>query len=177
MKVITAKSEHAHGIAEVHVRSWQQAYQDLLPSDYLASLSIKQREEQWLEILASGSSETLLCLLDQTIVGFLSYGASRDKVANSAVAEIMALYIEPNQWRKGIGKILWSECRNNLGLAGYQTVTLWVMTNNARGIGFYEALGFQCEDGVIEQSELGGVSFLEQRYIFLFNETHEAIRP
>jgi ribosomal protein S18 acetylase RimI-like enzyme len=51
-------------------------------------------------------------------------------------------------------------------MAGYQTVTLWVMTSNVRGIGFYEAQGFEPEEGAIEQSELGGVSFLEQRYIY-----------
>jgi len=29
----------AQGIAQVHVRSWQQAYRELLPSDFLDSLS------------------------------------------------------------------------------------------------------------------------------------------
>jgi ribosomal protein S18 acetylase RimI-like enzyme len=173
LTVVPAKSGHARGIAEVHVRSWQQAYQGLLPSTYLASLSIDERERQWHEILASGNSETLLYLQNQTIVGFLSYGASRDKATNPSAAEIMALYIEPKQWRKGIGKILWSACRNNLAVAGYQTVTLWVMTHNTRGIRFYEAQGFELEEGAIEQSELGGVSFLEQRYTYTIYKKYE----
>jgi hypothetical protein len=40
-----------------------------------------------------------------------------------------------------------------------------VMNHNPRAIGFYEEMDFQREDGITEQSELAGVSFLEQRYI------------
>lgn len=171
--MILATPDYAREIAEVHVRSWQQAYQGLLPGDYLATLSVDQREQQWLEILTSGNSETLLYLFNQNIVGFLSYGASRDEPRSATVAEIMALYVEPKQWHKGIGKTLWFECRNNLAKAGYQTVTLWVMTHNVRGIDFYEAMGFQQDEGVIEQANLGGVSFLEQRYVFSIGNNYE----
>ncbi|MEQ1560746.1 MAG: GNAT family N-acetyltransferase [Methyloglobulus sp.] len=174
MTVLPAQIDDARAIAETHVRSWQQAYRGLLPDKYLASLSIDQREEFWLDVLASNSSKVLIAVKNGIVVGFLSFRESRDSENKSLIsAEILAFYVEPKQWRKGIGKTLWSECRNDLAMAGYQTVTLWVIANNASGIGFYEAMGFEREEGAIEQSKLGGVSFLEQRYIYSIYENHE----
>jgi len=34
-------------IAKVHVLSWQHAYRQLLPQEFLASLSIEQRRTMW----------------------------------------------------------------------------------------------------------------------------------
>ena len=44
MQIATATSEDCRAIAEVHVESWQRAYKGILPEQYLASLSVAERE-------------------------------------------------------------------------------------------------------------------------------------
>jgi hypothetical protein len=42
-----ATLEDARTIAEVHVKSWRAAYKQLLPQEFLQSLSVDRREQQW----------------------------------------------------------------------------------------------------------------------------------
>lgn len=166
MRILNATLDDARTIAEVHVRSWQQAYKNLLPDTYLGTLSVDKREELWLDVLACPNSNVLIASEDFNIVGFLSYGASRDKKNDAPTAEIMALYVAPEYWHKGIGKALWQACREDLSATGYQSVVLWVVAGNLLGINFYEAMGFQQEHGMVEPLELACISLLEQRYLF-----------
>lgn len=168
MEIITitaAKVDDARAIAEVHVRSWQQAYRGLLPDEYLASLSIDQREQFWVDVLTNRQSEVILAVVNGTVTGFISYTASRDIDVETRTAEVLAFYVEPDYWRKGIGKALWQSCLYKLSSDGYQCVALWVVIGNTRASEFYEAQGFRQESGMIESFELAGVSLLETRYI------------
>jgi len=146
------------------VRSWQQAYEGLLPDSYLDTLSVDQRENLWVEVLLCSRSHVLIAVENQVIFGFLSFGPSRDQDADTTTAEIAAMYVEPRYWHKGIGSALWRECCIRLHSEGYQTVSLWVVAGNTRGIGFYEAMGFEQEDGMVEPCEIAGITLLEQRY-------------
>ena len=78
-----------------------------------------------------------------SIVGYCDLIPSRDKDANSnEVAEIAAIYVLPEHWRKGAGGAL---CLNALAEArrrGYKVVTLWVLASNDAAKGFYKAMGF-----------------------------------
>ena len=165
MEIRQATIDDARAIAEVHVRSWQQAYRGLLPDEYLASLSIDQREQFWLEILTNRQSEVLLAKFNGTVTGFISYAASRNNAVKTRKAEVLALYIDPAYWLKGFGKALWQVCRDKLISDCYQNVALWVVIGNTRAREFYEEQGFRQESGMVEPFELAGVSLLETRYI------------
>ncbi len=78
MQILSAQISDARANAEIHVHFWQQAYRDLLPDKYLASLSIDQREEFWLDVLASNSSQVLIAVENGTVAAFLSYRESKD---------------------------------------------------------------------------------------------------
>ena len=45
--------DDAPGIAHVHVAAWQAAYQHVLSGEYLAALSVREREDRWRDALAS----------------------------------------------------------------------------------------------------------------------------
>ena len=61
----SAVPSDAKAIAQVHMHSWQQAYSDLMPSEYLASLdkTVAQRTSYWLNAIESGDST----LFDDTL--------------------------------------------------------------------------------------------------------------
>lgn len=48
-----ATVDDAPAIAAIHVRSWQRAYADLLPADFLAGLDVEQRVAYWRRDLAA----------------------------------------------------------------------------------------------------------------------------
>ena len=103
----------AKAIAQVHIRSWQQAYRDLMPSEYLGSLAktLPQRVSYWTNTIQSGDSTLLVAELDKQVIGWISVGASRDPdAAVNNAGEVMALYVLEEHWQTGIGRCLMA-CR------------------------------------------------------------------
>lgn len=162
VQIRTATVEDAAGIAAVHVRGWQHAYRGIFPDDYLDALSIEQREKRWLGILAPGGSPTWVAEEEGRILGWGSAGACRDADGDETTGELWALYVDPDAWRRGIGRAIWKVVEAHLRAAGYRSATLWVLADNHRALQFYHSLGFQA-DGHEKLLEQGGASIREVR--------------
>ncbi|MFN2485024.1 MAG: hypothetical protein ABR609_00105, partial [Acidimicrobiia bacterium] len=63
-------------LAEIHVRSWQAAYREILPKEFLAGLSVEQREESWTSKLVAG--QTFVVEQHNVVAGFVRVAASED---------------------------------------------------------------------------------------------------
>ncbi len=116
-------------IAEVHVRSWQKAYCHILPTEYLANLSIAERTQQWAERIADVHSTILAAVIDNRIVGWVSFGPARDKDATAKAMEVYALYVLAEHWSTGVGCALWLACKQAALSAGASVVSLWVISH------------------------------------------------
>lgn len=163
MHIAPAAAPDLPAIARVHVLSWQHAYADVLPAAYLQSLSVERRESGWRQVLVQGASELLVARTGDQVVGFVSYGRSRDADAAPATGELWAIYVLPARWCSGIGKALWTAARARLAAMGCSTVTLWVLANNARAIAFYDSQGFLIETGPAKDIRIGGATVTEVR--------------
>lgn len=163
MNVRPAQVEDSEDIATIHVRGWQSAYRGIVPEPHLQSLSIEQRVRSWRSLLLEGSpSEIVVAELDRGLIGFASFGPSRDGDAREDTGELYAAYVLPEHWSTGIGRALWYRARDRLVERGFLRATLWVLSDNARAIRFYSAAGFSPN---IERSiEIGGTSLWEIRY-------------
>ncbi len=166
MRVEPAALEDARGIAEVHVASWQRAYSDILPAQYLDSLSVDKREPVWREALETQSPQLLVARSETGIVGFVAFGASRDERADVTCAEIWAIYLLHEVWTQGVGRMLWQAALERIVAQGFRTVSLWVISTNVRAIRFYLGAGFVPEPDSPKTFELGGVQLQEVRYVF-----------
>jgi ribosomal protein S18 acetylase RimI-like enzyme len=150
----SATSADAAAVARVQVRTWQQAYAHLFPSEKLASHSLEKRTEQWRRwppVVAERNGE---------IVGFVSVGPSRDEDADG---ELYAIYVDPDHWRTGIGRELLRAGEQRLRQLGETEVVLWVFKDNPGARAFYEAAGWR-PDGTTRPTEIFGVSIQEVRY-------------
>jgi GNAT superfamily N-acetyltransferase len=136
----------ARAIAGVHVSSWQAAYRGLVPDAILDGLSVGSREGGWRERLAraaDGASFTIVAEREGAVAGFCSIAAPpRDDDAGERTAEVAAIYVEPAQWRTGVGAALLRAALDALRADGFGDVTLWVLEGNARGRAFYAQHGF-----------------------------------
>ena len=151
-------------IARIHVLSWQRAYADIVPEEYLDGLSITRHEVQWNEILQQREARVLVAETAAQIVGWIGYGRSRDDDAADRTGEVYAVYVDPACWSTGIGSQLWTEARQELVGLGFERATLWVLAANERAIRFYRRAGFELAATSGNEIMIGGRSLPEVRF-------------
>jgi GNAT superfamily N-acetyltransferase len=166
MDIRPAEPTDAPGIAEVHVRSWQDAYRGLLPQDYLDNLDVVHRREGWDRILATtGWPRTGAFVAEDShaIIGFTHVGPTRDQDEPRAVGEVTAIYVLSRAWGTGAGRALMAGAVSTLADAGFAEASLWVLDANTRARRFYELAGWAA-DGADRVEELRGFPLREVRY-------------
>lgn len=139
-----ATSKDVQAIADIHVATWQSAYADLMPDDFLKSITTEKRVRLWREAVEFGEPQVLVATEATNVVGFVGFDRSRDAGTKSTTGEIWAMYVSPAHWRQGAGLALWDAARDGLKEEGCTQVTLWVLLKNERAMHFYEhAAGFK----------------------------------
>jgi len=160
IKLRLAAQDDAPELARVHVAAWHEAYREVVPDAYLQQFTVESRAERLRKFLAGDSAagysvETYAADHNGRIIGFLTLGDCRDADADPATnGEIWGIYIEPEYWRRGIGRFLCEHAERLLVSRGYTVVTLWVSEGNDRARRFYEAMGF-VPDGAAKEVQLG----------------------
>ena len=102
MRVRAANPSDAHPIARVHVDTWRTTYTGIVPAEYLAGLSYRDRESRWEEILAIDqptSSNFVAETEGGDVVGFAGGGPEREGDKNY-LGELYAIYLLEGYQRK-----------------------------------------------------------------------------
>jgi ribosomal protein S18 acetylase RimI-like enzyme len=135
----TATPADAARIAAIHVRSWQVAYRGLLADDFLDALRPEDRMSRYhLGSTERGKPSTIVAIDHGSICGFATSGPSRDSDAPNA-GEIYALYVDPESWGLGFGRLLLAKAREQLGDWIFPEALLWVLVGNEHALNFYQA--------------------------------------
>lgn len=164
MNIDRATPADVRAVARIHVDAGRAAYKHILSADYLASLSVEQREAMWRKAVESGQPELLVARENGDVCGWVSFAACRDKDAPAVQAEVWAIYVAPGNWSKGVGRALWSQAREVLRGKGFKTCSLWVFPENELAVRFYRSVGFAPDILPPQQFELGGRQLREVRY-------------
>lgn len=186
----------ADAVASIHVRSWQAAYRGLIDQAFLDALSIADRAERWRGIFADPHPLTLGTLVaerDGTILGWTSFGASRDAEPASLAepherpeaerpepharpeaerpeealtpgGEIYGIYADPAAWSAGVGHALLTAAEQRLSEAGHTRAHLWVLDGNDRADTFYARHGWAA-DGATKIEERPDLTLAEHRRV------------
>jgi len=134
-------------VADVHIRAWQEAYRGLIPDEFLDALDVQERASRYtFESLDPDGPATLLAVQEgedcgEVILGFVTFCRSRDADAPDH-GEIVALYVDPDRYEGGVGRMLMAEARRRLWKAGFADAVLWVLEGNDRATRFYESEGW-----------------------------------
>lgn len=159
-----ATPRDAKAIADIHVSTWQAAYKDLMPEEYLSKISVEKRLAYWKEAIEFSEPQLLVATDGDEVVGFVGFDRSRDAGTKSTVGEIWAMYVAPAHWGKGAGLALWDGAREGLKEEGCTQVTLWVLLRNERALRFYEqAAGFKREMPSLKTVAFGSAKLEEIR--------------
>lgn len=146
-----ATAADADAIGAVHVRSWQAAYEGLIPADFLAQLSAESRAASWARRIEAGGP-VLVAEEDGVIAGFAAYGDGR----------LYALYLLPEYWGRGLGRALHDRVVEDMS---GDSAVLWVLATNERAKAFYVRQGWVA-DGASQTETIddGRVTLEELRY-------------
>jgi GNAT superfamily N-acetyltransferase len=161
-------------VAELHIRSWQEAYAGLMPAEFLAGLDAGERAGRYtfgdekgpttLLALSSGEGEEGDPSLTkgevrsgspsppgERLVGFVTFGGSRDEDLPDH-GEVVALYVDPDRYRGGVGRLLMVEARRRLADSGHTDGFLWVLQGIDRARRFYEGEGWEADGSTREEN-------------------------
>ena len=162
--VRAARLADARTIAEIHVAAWRAAYRGMIADEYLASLSVAERTGRWsTAISAPGPAEVAVAHLKDEILGFCSFGPTRD-AAPPDIAEIYSLNVRPDRWRRGAGRVLCEHAFQQAALREHAAITLWVLKQNEGAQRFYERLGYLPDGAEKTDLELTGDPLHDVRY-------------
>jgi GNAT superfamily N-acetyltransferase len=165
MVIRVGRVSDAAGIGLVHVRSWQTAYEGLMPQEYLNGLDPVRRGSHWARRLGDTPQPgqvVLIADVDGAVVGFASLGPSRDDDAQG-VGELYAIYLLPGCWGQGLGRDLMTASLQTMHRAAFTEATLWVLNTNERARRFYTASGWTLDE-VTRQDDTHGFPLNEVRY-------------
>jgi len=140
-------------MGQVYCLAWKTAYADLLPRAFLENLTQENCEPPKEKIEKSGA---LVFEENGKILGLAHFGKSRD---GEDVQELYALYVLPEEWRKGVGKALFQAAGKEMGEAFF----LWTMKDNTRARRFYEKMGMALT-GNERRISIGGTDISEVQY-------------
>ncbi len=158
-----AEPNDAIAVARVHVRSWQAAYRTLLPDDYLDQLRPEDRAQKYhFSSLDPLQPHTIVAAEAGVIHGFATTAPAREPDM-SGCGELCALYVDPDQWNRGIGVALVAAARSRLFNLGFRHAVLWVLVGNVRAERFYR-MDRWSPDGQRRTEWVWGVTVDETRY-------------
>jgi len=147
-----AARSDAAAIATVRVAGWRAAYAGILAEDVLAALDPAADAARWLANWDGGALRRRVAVLGGTVVGFTitgPYRATDDDPAwpsGTDDGEVMAVYVDPGTWSRGVGGALLTDAVEVLRYAGHPVARLWVLAANTRARRFYAGHGFVDEE-------------------------------
>lgn len=141
----------APDMAEVHMRSWEVAYKDIIPAEYIREKNAG-RPALWAKILAGENTTQYIIKKDGKTAGMMGIGVSRDDDAGDDVFELMGLYLLPEYFRQGIGTQAMEFAFSKARSLEKKIMTVWLLEDNLDAKRFYEKCGFISDGSKREQN-------------------------
>jgi ribosomal protein S18 acetylase RimI-like enzyme len=146
VRVREATPDDTDAIVAVNAAGWRAAYRGIVAPERLADLPIPRwRHEVHVGLLRPVEDAfTFVAEIGGQFVGYCYVAApSREADLAGTVAELAAIYVDPDHWRQGAGSALMGAALERLGELPYEEVVLWTFKENTPAIAFYERHGWR----------------------------------
>lgn len=159
---VRASRDDLVAIATLLVRTWQVSYKGIFPESFLNSLSVSSQIRRHELYFDKGIHYFAAKDDDGELIGFASYGPSRNPRMQSDL-ELYTLYVDVDHQRKGVGRALFDSVEKDI-LEG-QSLGVSVFQNNPFQ-GFYRKHGFEVigEETVV-LGDVQEMAFIMRRYV------------
>lgn len=139
IEVRRAEPRDARAIADVHRRSWENAYAGLIPHRPLTHM-LERRGEKWWKGATTGPATLLVIDVAGEIAGYATVGLNRAR-ALPHEGEIYELYLLPEYQGIGLGTGLFREARNLLSSLGCKGMIAWCLEDCQQAVDFFRSHG------------------------------------
>ena len=138
-----AKPGDAPDMAEIHARSWEVAYKDIIPMEYIKQKNAT-RPELYQRIITDDNTTQYVIQADGKTVGIMGIDAPQqcDDDVGDEYYELRGIYLHPDYYRKGIGTQAVNFAFDIARKLDKKFMNVWVFAENANSIKFYEKCGF-----------------------------------
>jgi ribosomal protein S18 acetylase RimI-like enzyme len=148
VSIRASETSDAIGLARVQAETWRDAYVGVLPDEALIDLDEMRAAVRWTRLVAGLEEPERLSVaeVDGDVVGFCHGGPGRRAVSaalgsGDRMAEVYALYVDPNYQGLGIGRMLLGHVAHGLESDGFDALTVLTLEANRHGRRFYDTLG------------------------------------
>ncbi len=137
-----AETADAAAIARIVTAAWQTAYRGILSDALLSAIDEEKRAERVREAIGNRPEQRYFVLeTNGEAAGVSMLCPCRDDDLPVAM-EIAVFYVRPDLQGLGLGKAMMRETLRAAAQTRRSSVILWVLKENVRARGFYEAMGF-----------------------------------
>ena len=159
-----ANKDDADTIALINSKSFQHAFQGIIPGNFLKErFSYERLKERLYKELNESTATSCIMYKYDIPVGMLTFAKDDNKERDNSEIDIWRIYLLPEYWGQNLGVEFLDWVIKELKRKGYKKVALWVVEENIRARKFYEKVGF------IHEGEIriinAGREIQEHRYI------------
>ena len=143
-EVRSARPEDVASILDVAHRAWHQAHAPIVGQEAVdAFLEEYYEPDSFRTWIADEDAVVLVAEAEESGVVGYAFGNPTDDASTFALAHV---YVAPDRWGEGIGARLLERVEREATRRDYDRLTLGVLAENDRAIGFYESGGFERTD-------------------------------
>lgn len=161
IEIRLAKPADAREMAKIHARSWEAAYKDIIPPEYIKKKN-ETRPVLWQRIVTEDNEIHYVILSEGKTAGIMTVGLPQkentDMISDSDIDgsfyELHGIYLDPDYYRQGIGRAAIEFALEKARSEGKSNMILWVFADNISSIEFYEKCGFT-SDGATKTLNCG----------------------
>lgn len=141
-------------LAYIQTESWKTAFVDILTDENLKeSTELVKVVEMYKRILNNDAITLYIQYVNDAPHCIAGWSMNRCGLGEN-VAELICIHSLQDKWRKGYGSKMMSHVLDEIRIAGYMEVVLWVFEKNIRATNFYEKHGFVLTN---QRKEINGV--------------------
>lgn len=148
-----ATPKDAHDMAQVHMRSWEVAYKNIIPWDFICEKNAT-RKSLYAKNITDENKISYVVQYNNKTVGIMGVASPKDDDVNEDYYELYYLYLDPDYFRLGIGSKAINYAFNIARHLDKKFMTVWVLEENVNAITFYYKCGFNI-DGKVKDVEYG----------------------
>jgi ribosomal protein S18 acetylase RimI-like enzyme len=156
MNIRPAVPSDLDDIAAIHIESWQDAYADDLPKEFITQ-NIKQILTQHWHSIEIQDNDILLVAEQYEILGFAVVWCRPEPYVDN-------LHVRPSQRSNNIGSALMQAAAEILLRLGHKSAYLYVFESNLKAIRFYARLGGELREKFY--NDIFGHSVLSRRIVW-----------
>lgn len=160
-----ATPEDAPAISRIKIAAWREAYAHILDREVLDGLDSEVDTSRWLERISNftDKEQCWVACDGAQVVGYIVMGPNRFPEA-PCDGELQAIYVDPSQQRRGIGRLLLRPAVDWMIEKGFESMAVFVFRDNPKGTGFYKSTGAEFLD--TGNLEIGGKQYVDESYIW-----------